>query len=122
VQWCCKMSQIGMSLSRVNVVELVNDMIKDTDFERKFIAYKTECKLDHKDGQHVVGISQYNKFMRHNKHTLKRGQCKPHNINWYSWCTIENFANMYDGVYNNMVNAGIAEKLDNEIMYDKFGE
>jgi hypothetical protein len=29
---------------------------------------------------------------------------------------------MHDGVYNGMVNVGIDEKFDNEIMYDKFGE
>jgi hypothetical protein len=33
VQWCIKMAQIGMSLDRHNVIELVNDLIVDTDFE-----------------------------------------------------------------------------------------
>jgi hypothetical protein len=35
VQWCLKMAEIGMSLDRLNVIELVNDLIKNTDFENK---------------------------------------------------------------------------------------
>jgi hypothetical protein len=34
IQWCLKMAEIGMSLSRENVIELVNDLIKGTEFEK----------------------------------------------------------------------------------------
>jgi hypothetical protein len=34
VQWC-KMAPIGMLLSRENVIELVNNMIEDTEFEKQ---------------------------------------------------------------------------------------
>jgi uncharacterized protein YnzC (UPF0291/DUF896 family) len=34
VQWCLKMAEIGMSLNRTNVIELVNDMIKTQIFKQ----------------------------------------------------------------------------------------
>jgi hypothetical protein len=43
VAWCTKMAQIGMSMERENVIELVNDLIKDTDFETQFVEYKRKC-------------------------------------------------------------------------------
>jgi hypothetical protein len=92
---------------------LFNDMIKGTEFEKNQ-AYKKEFKLAQLDGQNVVGISWYNKIYAQ--------ECKARDINRYSWFTVENFANVYDGVYSGMVSAGIAVEIDQEIMYDKNGE
>jgi phage gp36-like protein len=60
--------------------------------------------------------------MRQNKCTIRQGRCKPQDINRYNWCTFENFANMYDGVYQGMVEVGIAVESDKEVMYNKNGE
>jgi hypothetical protein len=106
VQQCCKMPQIAMSMNCANVIDIVNDMIQGTDFEKSFLNTK----------------KRYNKFMKRHKATLKRGCCKSRDINWYNWCTMESFASMYKGVYSGMVNAGIAVELENEILYDNFGE
>jgi hypothetical protein len=81
-----------------------------------------KSKIKHLEVQSIVGISWYNIFMKRHKVTLKRGRCKPQDINRYNWCMVENFASMYKGVYTGMVNAGIAVELENEIMYGKFGE
>jgi hypothetical protein len=76
----------------------------------------------HLDGQKIVGVSWYRRSMMRNKNALSRAQCKPWDINWFSWCTVENFYSMYEGVYLGMVDAGIAFQLDEDIMYDKHGE
>jgi hypothetical protein len=108
VQWCIKMSQIVISLTRENVKAIVNDMITGTSFETQFKEYNKKCKCT-KKGNGTIGISWYNRFMSRHKLTLKRGRCKPRDINRFTWCTLENFMSMYDGVYNAMVGAGIAE-------------
>lgn len=122
VQWCLKMAEIGQSLSRENVIELVNDLIKNTEFEQKYLAYLEECNQQHLTSNGIIGHSWYNKFMKSNKQILHCGRCRPRDINRYTWCTYENFANMYEGVYSSMVNASIAELLEEEIMYNKIGE
>jgi hypothetical protein len=34
------------------------------------------------------------------------------------WCRLENFADMYDRVYNKLVQSGMAEKLDHFVRWD----
>jgi hypothetical protein len=38
-----------------------------------------------------------------------------------TYCTQENFANMYESVYEKMVEAGVAVKFKEEMMFDKEG-
>jgi hypothetical protein len=61
-------------------------------------------------------------FMMRQKDLLKRAQCKKQDINRYSWFTIKNFTNMYEGVYQGIANADIAVKREEAIMYDKKGQ
>jgi hypothetical protein len=116
------MAEIGMSLDRLNVIEFVNDLIKNTDFENKLRTYKFECKLPLPNGANLVDLSWYRKFMKRHQSVLRRGQCHPRDINRYSWCTYENFSMMYKGVSASMVQAGIAVELEETIMYSKNGE
>jgi hypothetical protein len=62
--------------------------------------------------------------MSRNSDELKRRKCevKGKEINRNTWCTYKNYSNMYTGMYEAMVEAGVAEKLETEIMYDKNGE
>jgi hypothetical protein len=78
--------------------------------------------LPYVEGTALVGISWYRIFMNKHCSFLRRGRCCPRDINRYSLCTYDIFSNMYDGVYASMVNAGIAVELEEEIMYNKFGE
>ena len=57
--------------------------------------------------------------MNRQSHVLKRAQYKVMDSNRHTYCTYENFANMYDAVYEHMVEAGVAIKLDEEKMFDE---
>jgi hypothetical protein len=85
------MAQIGVSLSGENVMELVNNLIEDTDFATKYLTYKKDCNHVHLDGQKSFGVSWYRRFIMRNKHALCRARCKPRNIIRFSWCTVEIF-------------------------------
>jgi hypothetical protein len=41
--------------------------------------------------------------------------------NHRTWCTIEHFFNMFEAIYEVMVDCGVAKKLDREFMRDKEG-
>jgi hypothetical protein len=60
--------------------------------------------------------------MSNHKLSSKRRRCKTQDINRFTWCTSKNFLCLYDGIYTAMVEAGIAEKLEEKIMYDRHGE
>ena len=59
--------------------------------------------------------------MKRNKEKIKRARCKVRDQKRLTWCTLDNLQNMYDSIYDRMVRAGVAEKLDNPLMYDKHG-
>jgi hypothetical protein len=60
--------------------------------------------------------------MNRNKEVLKRARCQVKDQKRRTWCTYEHFSNMYDGVYEAMVAAKVAVKLEEEVMYDVNGE
>ena len=47
--------------------------------------------------------------------------CKAQDFKRRNWVTTENFQNMYDNIYKEMVKSGVAVLLDEEIMYDENG-
>ena len=59
--------------------------------------------------------------MKRNEEHIKRGRCKVRDQKRLTWCTKDNFSCMYDSVYDKMVTAGVAEKVDHDLMYDKDG-
>jgi hypothetical protein len=59
--------------------------------------------------------------MRRHEDVLKRCQVKIQDMQLSSWCTVEHFTNMYNRIYDAMVECGVAELLEYEIMYDREG-
>jgi hypothetical protein len=123
LQWCLKMARIGMALTFPNVVGLAKELIADTSSKKLLIEFKKKRGLQTKHGEELLlGKSWYQGFMNRNKPTLRRGCCKVKDIKRRSWCTFEHFLNMYNGVYEAMVEAKIAETVTSEIMYDENGD
>jgi hypothetical protein len=60
--------------------------------------------------------------MKQNADTLKRGRCWVLDANQHSWCTYENFKQMYKGVYSEILKAGIAVEKEEPVMYDAEGK
>ena len=69
-----------------------------------------------------MGGKWYHGFMKRYGHYLARKKYKVRDAKRLTWCTHDNFSNMYDCVYESMVSAKVAEKLDKEIMFDAEGK
>ena len=52
---------------------------------------------------------------------LKRGRGKVKDIKRHTWCSYENFENMYRCAYSQMVEAGVAIELPEEKYFDRLG-
>jgi hypothetical protein len=59
--------------------------------------------------------------MRRNNTILKRCKGRVRDVNRHNWCTYDNFSLMYDNVYDAMVEAKVAVKLDQPVVFDKYG-
>jgi hypothetical protein len=59
--------------------------------------------------------------MTRNQDILRKGKARTKDINQQEWVTYENFANMYESVYETMVKAGVATKLPEAVWFDRDG-
>jgi hypothetical protein len=59
--------------------------------------------------------------MNRYRDVLKLGRRRHKDAKHLTWCTRENFSNMYDCVYDRKVAAGAAIKHDHKLMFDKDG-
>jgi hypothetical protein len=115
------MAKIGHALSRTEVIELANELIVGTEHAVAITKFKEQRGMKI-TGNKYVSKSWYQGFMRRNADKLKRGRCRVIDTNRHTWCTYENFERMYEGVYAAMVEAGIAVRSEEKVMYDEKGE
>jgi hypothetical protein len=101
---------------------LATELIKGTKYEDNLKKFKDRRNIQEPCERSRLSNGWYRGFMSRNSETLKRRKCKVKDSNCHTWCTYKNFSNMYTGVYEAMVEAGVAEKLETEIMFDKNGE
>jgi hypothetical protein len=115
VDTCVRLARMGESLTKYEVMDLADEIIADTESEDRLIEYckKRQIYKDLSSGK-IVGERWYSNFINRHKEKLKRGRCKIQDVNRLTWCTTEHFQNMYDAVYEEMVNAKVAIKFEEE--------
>jgi hypothetical protein len=118
-EFCIQLARIGEALTKYEIFELADDLIRGSVHAEAYIKYCERRYIIKDWDRTIVGESWYRGFMLRNENKLKRAKCKVIDNNRRTYCTYENFSNMYDAVYENMVDAGVAIKLDHEVMFDK---
>ena len=107
-------------------VKLANEMIKDTDLQGKIIEFKK--KLSHhcdENGRNsdglVLGSAWWRAFMKRHGDQLTSAKGRKFSLNREQWVTYDNFLNMYKCIYEEMVDAGVAEELEIPVYMDAEG-
>ena len=109
--------KICHSMTKTDIILLTQEIIAGTIYEEKLINCKEVRKINNKKS--LLGDAWFRGFMKRNKDKLKRSRVKVKDNKRHSWCTYENFVNMYDRVYEAMVDAKVAEYCeDKDFMYD----
>ena len=88
-------------------------MLKGTLTEQEVIAFK--AKYSHGGGNvetAELGNGYYYGFLKRNGHALVSKRGEKFAANRSDWSTYEDFARIYDGVYDEMVAAGVAKRLE----------
>jgi hypothetical protein len=120
VDYCIKLSEIGQPLTKTHVMALIASMIDDQELEKKVIAWKKKHS-SYKEGQPLVGVGWYRRFVRRNDDKLRRTKALVRDINRQTWVMYDNFESMYECVYDRMVHAGIAKRLPEKVWRDREG-
>ena len=120
ISYCTKLADMGSPLDKSQLILLANSLIKGTDHEKKMIELKENCYIS-TESDSIVGQKWYLNFMKRNRKTLRHGLGRIRDIKRHTWCTERVCKDMYDHIYERMVDAKIASKGEEEVMYDKDG-
>ena len=113
-----QMARMRQCLTPSRALSLINSLIKDTPIQEELVAWKA-TNTPNTSG--VVGKGYWRSFLKRNKNKIvsKRGQ--KYELNRQNWTTYANFVHMYNNVINEMVEAGVAERLDEAVWMDRDG-
>ena len=112
------MARMRESLSPTESMSLINDVIKGTQAQIDLVDWKKKHSYGDSD---VLGVGYWNKFKQRNGHLIcsKRGQ--KYELDRDKWTTYANFRQMYSHNYLELVDAGLAMKLDTPVWMDEKG-
>ena len=124
VDYCILLANMGAPLSREQVILLADSSIYGAEHRQKLIDFKSKRHLVKRDSvsndsaSSIIGSSWYAGFMRRNNSKIvsKLGVIK--DIKRHTWCVYETFECMYKNVYEKLVEANIAAKLDEPVLFD----
>jgi hypothetical protein len=106
---CIRLGKMGTA------IKLANDLIGKTELQENVAAAK---KLRHLKQESTFGTAWYCGFLNHHAALLTTSVTVIKDVKRRTWVTRENFENMYENVYKTMVEAGVAEELEEAIQLD----
>ena len=120
------LSDMNKPLSVGEGVQLANELVEDKQIgdlicEWK-VRHKFHCGPDgrNRDGT-ILGSNWWRRFMKKNITRIQSSKGRKFSCNREDWCTYDNFLNMYKCIYNEMLKAGVAEKIEVPVFMDKKG-
>ena len=123
VQICIQMGKIRQPLSCTEAITLMNDLIENTDTKQKLIEFQQSRNLGtygFEKGRVTTGW--WRGFLRRHKDKLVTKRGEKFALNRSDWTTLPNIKQMYDVIYNEMVDAHVAVTLQNPIFTDINGK
>jgi hypothetical protein len=132
VELCIQLGRARQPLKCKNFIPLVNSILKGTLTEKQVCEFKERYShgagggKEHETNSNAnlsaeLGIGYYYGFLKRNGHKLVSRHGEKFAANRSDWSTYQNFARMYDGVYDEMVAAGVAKHLDEKVWMDISG-
>ena len=116
IEICIQMGRIGQPLSCSEAITLMNDMIENTNTKQKLIEFQQSRKLGtygFEKGRVTTGC--WRGFLRPHKDKLVTKRGENFALNRHNWTTLPNIKQMYEVIYDEMVDACIAVSLQNPI-------
>ncbi len=109
------LGKMGNPLTKSTIIELANGLIVETEYQKKVKDCKELCKLQ-KTGK--LSDAWCHEFLSQFSDQLMRSGTTIKDTKRNTWVIKDNFTNMYENVYQTMVEAGIAKIVEDKIQYD----
>jgi hypothetical protein len=116
------LGKIGSPVSCGHGLKLINDMISGTIHQKRLIQYKKDRGLKQsEDEMKRVGTKYWYSFLSRYKNRIVSKKGRRFELNRSKWTSYKNFYKMYEGVEEEMLDAGVAEKLPVPVYMDENG-
>jgi hypothetical protein len=115
-----EMQRIRQPLSVSETIEFANSLIEGSEYQEKIKKWKNDHGLPVDSAS--LGIGWWKGFSKRFEEILVTKKGEKFAKNRSDWSTESNIRQMYDEIYQNMVNAGVARKLDREVWMNSAGE
>lgn len=114
------MANIRQAITPTTGLALTNSMIEVNDVEKEMLAWKQKYSHYH-FGDRVLGMGYWKGFCKRNKDKIWAKKGEKFNKDRCDWTMYQNFDVMYNDVYDQMVEEGVAEKLVEPVWMDSDG-
>ena len=118
VQVLIQMAKMRQSLSPSQGICLINSMIDGTQTQQDLIEFKD--KNSH-GGNGTVGIGYWKGFKKRNEHLIVSKRGGKYELDRDKWTTYSNFYDMYNHIYDEMIDAKVASIYDDPMWQDSDG-
>jgi hypothetical protein len=119
VQICIAMGNVRQPLTPTEGLQLMNSLIKGREVREKLIDFKCQRRIV---GLGEVGRSNWRLFMRQNSHRLVTKRSKRFALSRADWSKFSYIKQMYDVIYDEFVNAGVAHLREVSVFMNQSGE
>lgn len=121
-EYCVRLGRMREPLDKDGVIQLAKDLIKDTRHESKLIEWRRRFGFQDDDTTPLIGRGWYQKFLKRFKDKLKCVIAFVKDNQRATWNTWYHYNNMYNHIYNRMVDARVARLRDAEVYVNKVGD
>ncbi len=115
------MGKIRQPLSVKEGIELMNSLIVGINIQKNVVNFQMGRNLC-SDEYGRVGKGWWRGFLRRNGHRIVTQQGEKFAVHQTDWTTFDNIKQMYDVIYDKMVDAKIAAKIDSPVFMNQRGE
>ena len=103
-----QMARIRQCLTPSCRISLVNSLISDSELSKDLVVWKKKHIKGKKNDVSKVGRGYWAGFMKRRGHEICSKKGESHELDYLAWTTYANFNDMYQPVYDDMDDAGIA--------------
>jgi hypothetical protein len=122
VDFLILLAKLGSPISCGQGVYLINDLIRGTIHQERLLLYKEKQGIvqpDDKLGK--IGHNYWYAFLERNKDKLQTKKGRKFELDRSKWNKYRNFKRMYDDIEDEMIEAGVAIRLDEPVWMDDKG-
>jgi hypothetical protein len=106
---CIQMGKIRQPLNCLEAVKVMNDLIDGSKTQEALISFHTSRKLGSHEFQNgKVTTGWWRGFLKHHKNEIVTKRGENFVLNRHDWTTFENIQQMYDVIYDELVDVRVA--------------